>query len=145
MQVSEFLLKLKELSRADLVSIKGIGEVLAQNYEDFLVSTRYQKLVGEFINLEKKELNIDVYTVLKTNKSDLPLSSETICITGTFDISRDKIKTRLEEKGAKVVDTVSSTTTILLAGEKAGSKLAKAQKLGIRIVQNLSNIIDTSI
>ena len=145
MQVSEFLLKLKELSRADLVSIKGIGEVLAQNYEDFLVSTRYQKLVGEFTNLEKKELNIDVYTVLKTNKNDLPLSSETICITGTFDISRDKIKSALEEKGAKVVDTVSSTTTILLSGEKAGSKLAKAQKLGIRIVQSLSDITDASI
>ena len=141
MQVSEFLLKLKELSREDLVSIKGIGDILAQNYEDFLGSTRHQKLIGEFIQLENKGLTMDIYTVLKTNKSDLPLSSETICITGTFDISRDKIKSMLEEKGAKVVDTVSSATTILLAGEKSGSKLAKAQKIGIRIVQRLNEVV----
>jgi DNA ligase (NAD+) len=56
-----------------------------------------------------------------------------VCITGTFDMPRPQIKSLLESKGYKVVDTVTKTTTILLAGEEAGSKKAKAEQLGIEI------------
>jgi DNA ligase (NAD+) len=56
------------------------------------------------------------------------------CITGSFSQSRDKLKEQLENKGAKFVSGVSKNLDILFCGEKAGSKLTKAQNLGVKVV-----------
>jgi DNA ligase (NAD+) len=140
MQVSVFLQKLKELDRQDVNDLHGIGDVLVQNLHDFVNSSRFEKLVNKFQKLETngKGLNIQSTKLLQIEGS---LSGETICITGTFEISRPNIKVQLEDLGAKVVDNVTTKTTMLLAGQKAGSKLVKAKKLGIRIVEELSQII----
>jgi DNA ligase (NAD+) len=141
MNVSEFLVKMQALSTEDLISIKGIGETLAQNYNSFLTSSRYKLLLQKFVDLERMGFHMEISQLIKVDNSNLALSNQTICITGTFEISRSEIKSKLEENGAKVVDSVTSSTTILLAGEKSGSKLEKAKKLNIKIVEKLESLL----
>ena len=72
------------------------------------------------------------------------LYGKTFCITGTFNVgSRSWISNKLEEKGGIPVSSVTKKTDVLFAGEKAGSKLTKAQELGITIYneKDLENII----
>jgi|688.fasta_scaffold340932_1 DNA ligase (NAD+) len=139
MQASEFLQKLKETDPEKLLEIKGLGKVLVQNLTDFVNSERFEKIQNDFLELEKNNqgLQIQVPVVDK----NLPLFGQKICITGTFKIGRNEIKDLLEKQGASVVGQVSSATTILLAGEDAGSKLEKAKKLGIRVVTELSEVL----
>ena len=64
-----------------------------------------------------------------------PLAGETWVLTGSLQgMTRDEGKAILQRMGAKVTGSVSAKTSALLAGEKAGSKLAKAEKLGVRVV-----------
>jgi DNA ligase (NAD+) len=142
MTPTDFLEKLHEMTVGDLISIKGIGTVLADNIIEFTHSDRYQRLCENFSKLESKNSNL---TILASNtqiiSNGLALSGMVVCITGTFDIPRSEIKTQLESLGAKVVDSVTKSTTRLLAGENAGSKLAKAQDLGITINRSLAELI----
>lgn len=69
------------------------------------------------------------------NAGTLPLSDRTYVITGTFDnYSRDQAQAALEALGARVSSSVSKTTTAVFAGANAGSKLTKAQALGIPVL-----------
>ena len=62
-------------------------------------------------------------------------SGKTIVITGTLpSMSRDEAKEKLLKAGAKVTGSVSAKTDYLLAGDKAGSKMAKAEKLGVKVI-----------
>lgn len=138
----DFFKNISKLSMQDLMEIKGVGEVIAQNFEDFKNSNRYIHLIEKFQILEEKNRFLEITVKPKSNlRSDLPFIGEVICITGTFDISRNEIKEKLEAKGAKVVDTVTSKTTILLAGQNSGSKLEKANKLNVNIVNNLESVL----
>jgi len=141
MKASDFLTKLKKIDKNSLLEVKGIGDILAQNYRNFLDSPRFARLVADFIDLEIKGQGLEIINTSKKSTSNLSLSREIICITGTFELGRNQIKEKLESLGAKVVDTITSKTTLLLAGETAGSKLQKAQSLGIKIINNLEEII----
>ncbi|MEW5924216.1 MAG: BRCT domain-containing protein, partial [Candidatus Zixiibacteriota bacterium] len=70
----------------------------------------------------------------KTDTGDKPLSGKTFVITGTLSQPRDHFKKLIESAGGKVAGSVSAKTDYLLVGEDAGSKLEKAQKLGITII-----------
>ncbi len=145
MQASIFLKKLSTLTKEDLIAVKGIGDVLAQNYLDFLASERYGKLIQDFEKLERQteSQGLEIRpTASLPQATNLPLSGQTICITGTFELPRPEIKARLEGLGAKVTDSVTAKTTILLAGEKAGSKLEKAKKQNLRVVEDLHSLIN---
>jgi DNA ligase (NAD+) len=63
-----------------------------------------------------------------------PLSGWTVVLTGSLSAPRDQVKARLEAAGAKVTDSVSKKTSLVVAGEEAGSKLEKANQLGVRVV-----------
>lgn len=139
---SEFLKMMSKLSKEDLLQIKGIGDVLAQNYLDFVNSPRYYKLIQDFEELEQDPTNGGLQVIIKNvTSTNQTLKDEIICITGTFDLSRSEIKSILQDMGAKVTDAVSSKTTILLAGKNPGSKLDKAKKMNIKIITNLEEII----
>jgi DNA ligase (NAD+) len=66
--------------------------------------------------------------------TDGPLSGETVCFTGSLSEARETYQERARAAGAKVTSDVTKTTTLLVAGPGAGSKLAKAQKLGISVL-----------
>jgi DNA ligase (NAD+) len=136
MKASEFIKKLSSLDREKLLEIKGIGDVLVDNLKEFTTSDRYKKLLIGFENLEQNHKGLEIKSIAKKDLSGLPLFGKVVCITGTFDISRNEIKKLLEEQGAKVVDGITTDTNLLLAGEKAGSKLEKAQTKGIEVLED---------
>lgn len=143
------------------LGIKEVGEVtsrlLAQNFSDFdgLSNAKQQQLlaipdIGEVVadsilDFFKEKHNLDIIKqLLKLGvdyknpyffASELPLNGKTYCITGTLEnISRTDAANKLLNLGAKVSNSVSKLTTGLIIGEKPGSKLQKAQKLGIKIL-----------
>ena len=68
----------------------------------------------------------------------LPLAGKTYVITGTLSRPREAIKADLESLGAKVSNSVSKKTTALIAGTEAGSKLEKAESLGVLVLDELA-------
>ena len=141
MKASEFLKKLKTLTKEDLIEIKGLGDVLTDNFLEFVESERYNKLLEDFAKLEEEGKGVEISESQKKQTNYGKLAEKTICITGKFTLSRSQIKTKLEELGAKVTSSITSKTDILLAGEDTGSKLEKAESLGVVIVNDLDEII----
>ncbi len=144
------------------LGIRGVGEGTAQNFAqqfgdlDSLMAASIETLiktpdVGEITAELTYEFfraphNIEVITALRAAgvhwdkveqvaSEGLPLDGQTWVITGALDsMARDEAKAKLQALGAKVSGSISAKTTALLAGDKAGSKLTKAEKLGIKIV-----------
>lgn len=71
--------------------------------------------------------------IVEEKSTDTSLEGLKFCITGSFSQSRDDLKKQLEARGAKFVSSVSKNLDILFAGDKAGSKLTKAQQLGVHV------------
>ncbi len=139
MQASQFLSKLKSLDYSKLEEVKGLGAVLLANLKEFTNSERFSELQAGFTFLEANNKSL----TLKSDKLNIQgvLSGQTICITGSFAESRDAIALKLSNLGAKITSAVTSATTILLVGDKPGSKLAKAEELGIKVVYSVEEII----
>ena len=143
MRASQFLRNLRTLSVAELVSIHGVGEKLAENIVSFAASPRHEALAKNFEDLETSGQGLTITARTRSSRlSAGALSGEVIVITGSFAVPRGDIKTQLEDAGAKVSGSVSKTTTILLAGEKSGSKLNKAEKLGVRVVHDYESLLN---
>ena len=85
-----------------------------------------------------KVLHIQSCNVVSTGK----LANKKICITGTFDQSRETLIQMIEAIGGKYVSSVSKKTDYLLAGKDCGSKLKKAQQLNITIVHSIQELLD---
>lgn len=135
MKPSQFLQKLKSLDTVRLTEIKGVGEKLAQNIVEFAQSNYANRLLTKFIKLEEQNKAPElVETQRKTGEKGV------VCMTGTFRTPRSEIQSLLEKKGYKVVSTVTKETTILLVGADAGSKLEKAEALGIKIVRDYNEL-----
>lgn len=79
------------------------------------------------------DLMAEMNFIISEKSNDNSLEGLKFCITGSFSQSRDGLKKQLESRGAKFVSSVSKNLDILFAGEKAGSKLTKAQQLGVRV------------
>ena len=144
------------------LGIRGVGETTAQNLAqqfgdlDSLMAADIDKLlqtpdVGAITaelayKFFRAPHNIEVITALREAgvhwdkveqvvSEGLPLDGQTWVITGALDsMARDEAKAKLQALGAKVSGSISAKTTALLAGDKAGSKLTKAEKLGVKIV-----------
>ena len=119
----------------DIAQVEDIGPITAQSIHDFLNSPAGQHLIQELkdagVRLTEEKLAVPTADT-SGDKSGGPFAGKTIVITGTFEaFDRNELKTRLTKLGAKVTGSVSKNTDLLLAGEKAGSKLAKAEQLGV--------------
>lgn len=125
--------ELQPIIEADLQALQAvsdIGEVTAQSIYDFFRASHNIEVVQALI-----EAGVSWQAMDTPDKSSLPLTGETWVVTGTLgSMGRDEAKDKLIALGAKVAGSVSAKTTRLLAGEKAGSKLEKAQKLGVIVV-----------
>lgn len=142
MQAANFLEKLGKIKKEDLDEIKGIGDVLAKNIVDFVDSDRYKKLIEDLKRLEDQDKGIQVNQKESKVVVNGPLKDTTVCITGTFEKSREQIKSELENLGAKVTDSVTNKTTTLLVGENPGSKVAKAEKMNIKIAYSVEELLN---
>lgn len=110
-----------------LQAIPDIGEKVASSIINYIYNSNNLHLIKELL---KSGIIIDYPIVKKGIWAD-----KNICITGTFEqFTRDELKSKIEAEGGIVVSQVSSQTDILLVGAKAGSKLEKAKKLGIKII-----------
>lgn len=113
-------------SKYDWSNLEDIGEITSSN-----ITKYFKDNEDEIISLVA-EMNFIVLN--KIMVEDNIFKGKSVCITGSFVQNRDTLKEKLETKGAKVVSSVSKNLSILLAGDKAGSKLTKAQALGIKII-----------
>lgn len=111
-------------------AITDIGPIVAKHIVAFF-SEKHNRDVIE------KLLKAGIHWEKPTKKSkDLPLSGQSFVITGTLEsMSREEAKEKLEALGAKVSGSVSSKTSYLIVGEDAGSKLDKANELGVKILK----------
>lgn len=122
---------IKSLQKADEESLKNvndIGEVSARCILDFFAEEKNQKIVERMerygVNMESKE-----------QPAGDKLAGMTIVVTGTLPtLGRKEAAALIEQQGGKVSGSVSKKTTMVLAGENAGSKLTKAQELGIQVI-----------
>lgn len=109
----------------DWTKLDDFGNVMADSINSYLHDNleAINDLAAEmnFIEPEEKVMTENTLNGLK------------FCITGSFSQPRDNLKAQLEARGAKFVSSVSKNLDILFAGEKAGSKLTKAQSLGVRV------------
>jgi len=116
----------------DLIAISDFGEVVAKNIINFFKEHHNIDVIEKLIQYGVTWDNIEVSKA--SSKQGMPLSDFTFVITGTLStMARDDAKAKLRALGAKVADSVSKNTSGVIAGEKAGSKLKKAENLGIKI------------
>ena len=122
--------KLMAATEADLIEVEDVGPIVAQHIRMFFdqednVAT-VEGLLAQGITWQVAQ---------KADADDQPLAGKTYVVTGTLSrYSRDEVKDTLIKLGAKVSGSVSGKTDCLVAGEKAGSKLAKAQSLNVPVM-----------
>ena len=126
-----FLDRLMAASKEELVAIRDVGDIVAEHIVNFFAEEHNRDVIQQLreagVTFEEKEP--------VTADEDAPLSGKVAVITGTLsDMTRDDAKAALEALGAKVTGSVSAKTDFLVAGEKAGSKLTKAQNLGVAVL-----------
>ncbi len=113
-----------------LLEVSDIGPIVAAHLQAFFQEPHNREIIQ---NLQKAGVKWE--ESLPDRKQILPLQGKTFVLTGTLSgIKRDEAKARLQALGAKVSGSVSKKTTAVIAGEKAGSKLTKAEKLGVDIL-----------
>lgn len=125
----------------DLVKVPDVGPNGAKSVFDFFQQESSRKLIQEFKELG---LNLSYQAQMIEDDSVLPLRGQIFVITGTLEkMTRAEAKQLIEKNAGRVTGSVSSKTDYLLAGEKAGSKLARALALGIPVISenDLINMI----
>ena len=112
----------------DLLTVKDVGPVVADSIVSFMEEAHNREVIeqllasGMQLSVEKKVISAAV-------------AGKTFVLTGTFpSLSRDQAKDLLEKAGAKVAGSVSKKTDYVVAGTDAGSKLSKAEELGITVI-----------
>lgn len=135
-KVSQILLQefhdLDQLATADperIAAIDSLGMVVAQSLESYFSQKGSRQLL-----LELKEAGVNMDYLGKKVALDAALSGMTVVLTGKLErLTRSEAKAKLESLGAKVTGSVSKKTDLVVAGADAGSKLTKAQELGIQV------------
>ena len=120
--------KLSETSPEEISAVENFGDILANN----IFTALHEPHMTELIERLK---SYGVNTVYKSDVKSDKLAGLIFVITGTLpDMTRDEAKTLIEQNGGKCSGSVSRKTSYVLAGEEAGSKLTKAQQLGVTVI-----------
>lgn len=122
--------KIRQATHEELLEVQDVGVIVASHITSFFEQDKNQRVINELIELGIQWPNIEK----PSQDAILPLLGKVVVLTGSLSkLSRSDAKAALQELGAKVTGSVSKNTDILFAGEAAGSKLVKAQELGIEI------------
>lgn len=135
-KVSQILLQefhdLDQLATADperIAAIDSLGMVVAESLKSYFAQEGSKRLLQEL-----KEAGVNMDYLGKKVAVDAALSGMTVVLTGKLErLTRSEAKAKLESLGAKVTGSVSKKTDLVVAGADAGSKLTKAQELGIQV------------
>lgn len=120
---------LAQANPEEVASIESLGSVIAQSLQSYFETEGAQLLLREL-----KELDVNLDYKGQIVAADAALSGLTVVLTGKLErLNRSEAKNKLESLGAKVTGSVSKKTDLVVAGADAGSKLQKAQELGIEI------------
>ena len=119
---------LVEADEEDLIEVEDVGPVVASHVHAFF---REQHNTDVIAALQQAGMH---WQAVEESGGEQPLAGQAWVLTGTLSMPRARAKTLLESLGARVTGSVSSRTSVVLAGEAAGSKLRKAEKLGVEIV-----------
>ena len=123
--------QLQKASVEELSDVHEVGETIAQSVHSFLTSEHGDKIVTDLttvgVTMEEEQSARAV--------NDPRLTGKTFVVSGTLTkYTRDEIHALIAQHGARAASSVSKKTDYLVAGEKAGSKLAKAEKLGVEVL-----------
>lgn len=122
------LAPLMSASTEDLLQVPDVGPVVAQSIHDFFAEGHNREVIER---LQQQGVHWPIHEASST----LPLSGKTFVLTGTLPhLSRDEARARIEVLGGKVAGSVSAKTHYVVAGSEAGSKLERAQALGVTVL-----------
>ncbi|AYA39811.1 NAD-dependent DNA ligase LigA [Xenorhabdus nematophila] len=127
---------LEKLQAADteaLIAVQDVGGIVASHVVNFFNEPHNQAVIDDLVN----NIGIHWESAESPNLGEIdgPFAGKTVVLTGSLNrLSRDEAKDKLAALGAKVTGSVSKKTDLVIAGEAAGSKLAKANELGIPVI-----------
>ena len=113
-----------------LINVDDVGPIVANHLQIFFNSEHNRKVIAQLqaAGVGWEDIAVDA-------QQDMPLAGQTWVLTGTLEtLTRDQAKQQLEAQGAKVAGSVSKKTHCVVAGSNAGSKLTKAESLGIEVI-----------
>lgn len=133
------LAQIQEATEEQLESVQDVGKVVASHIRQFFAEPHNQKVVDELLQLGIEWPLTEIDETLADT-----LAGHVYVLTGTLTaMTRDDAKRELQARGAKVTGSVSKKTTAVIAGDNAGSKLAKAEQLGVEVLseQDLQRLL----
>lgn len=132
--------RLRQADRDELAGINEVGEIIAASVFDYFESEFGQQTIDDL-----QDLGLKMEVLQGRAASSDTLSGKTLVVTGTLpDYSRDQMHDLIKQHGGTISSSVSKKTDYLVAGEKAGSKLTKAESLGVPVLdqQGLLDLLD---
>lgn len=121
---------IKQATPEDLAQIEGVGDVVARSIADYFAAPQHQALIEAL-----QAAGVEPQGVTVQAQAALPLAGKTFVLTGTLPtLDRREASALIEAQGGRVTSAVSAKTHYVVAGEKAGSKLLKAEALGIPVL-----------
>ena len=119
---------LKNATEEEINQIEGIGEKIAQSVVQWFASEDNKALLNKF-----EKIGVKIKTAQKTAVSNI-FEGKSFVITGTLSKPRAEFENIIKSNGGKTSSSVSKNTSFVLAGDSPGSKLLKAEKLGVKIL-----------
>ncbi|MBP2097503.1 NAD-dependent DNA ligase LigA [Enterococcus rivorum] len=137
---------ISKASKEEVVALDSMGEIIADSLVTYFQNEEVHELLDE---LEKAGVNFEYKGIRKEQLAEVesPFKEKTVVLTGKLThYTREEAKEKIESLGGKVTGSVSKKTDIVVAGEEAGSKLTKAQSLGIEVwdEQQMVTALDNS-
>ncbi len=120
--------RIMSASEEELIEVDDVGPVVAGHVYAFFQETHNTEVIASLIQAGLQ------WKAVEINEGEQPLAGQSWVLTGALGMPRAKAKNMLESLGARVSGSVSGKTSVVLAGEAAGSKLKKAESLGVEVI-----------